>query len=196
MPNDGQPPKVPTGTDPHTGVPIIGTKAFYILDKAITIDERHQPNPAQMWDLGFNSNPVPGFRPGGGPPQLPYAPAATWVYTSMALGMMQQEMEQRFAQMAQGVEEHLADLWEFSAQVGQTLSNVLEHIDTDSAEFAAIRRELQELLDRATVLVPEPPEGAEEVDGAAESPPEPPPEPPSEPSPEPPADKPSFDEKN
>lgn len=192
MPNDEKTPTIPTATDIQ-GVPIIGTKAFYILDKALTIDERHQPNPAQMWDLGFNSNPVPGFRPGGGAPQLPYAPAATWVYTSMALGRMQQEMEQRFTQMAKNVDDHLAELWKFSANVGQTLSNVLGHIDTDSAEFAAIRRELQELLDQATVLVPEPHEGAEDVDGAAA---ESPPEPPSEPSPEPPTDEPSFDEKN
>lgn len=134
-------PHMPTGFDPASGMPLLGSQGFAMFDRTLTIQDG-MPLPPQMFDLGFLSTD-------GRPPQLAYAVAATWCYTAAALGAQQQKITDLY-QALHLQQTQIADTQQLILGVAQTVQQLIDALPTQSgapsSELRQLGRGLKELL--------------------------------------------------
>lgn len=158
--NGDGPPNMPPGIDPVSGAALLGTQAYGIFDRTLTL-EPGQLTPSQMWDRGFMRGPW-------GQPQVHFAVAATWCYAAMGFSAHQQQIAELY-QIANGLQAQINAVGQLTLDVVQNVRALVDELDADNDVTEAIKRELEDLKG-AVVIVKQPPDDAVDAGEATAKP--------------------------
>lgn len=123
MSNDKPPiPRMPTGRDPNTGVPIIGTTSYSIFDCELVIDHGKMGGPKQIFEEGFKQGRH-------GPPKLTHAAPAVFILAAKALfyhqvqiNSLNEKMDLLAQEHAKQIEDRDKKIEDLERTVGRLLS--------------------------------------------------------------------------